>query len=44
MRYFAARPRGSQLGAWVSHQSSVISSRSLLDMKLQELRRKFQAR
>lgn len=41
MRYFARRPRGSQLGAWVSEQSAVISSRSVLEMKLDEIKRKF---
>ncbi len=41
LRYFARRPRESQLGAWVSHQSSVVSARSLLLGKLEELRRKF---
>jgi len=41
LKYFLSRPRGSQLGAWVSHQSEVISSRKLLDMKLQELKNKF---
>lgn len=41
LRYFLTRPRESQLGAWVSHQSSVISTRKLLMMKLQELKRKF---
>ncbi|MDR0536374.1 MAG: pyridoxamine 5'-phosphate oxidase [Puniceicoccales bacterium] len=41
LRYFLSRPYGSQLGAWVSHQSSVISSRSLLLKKLDEMRRKF---
>lgn len=43
MRYFARRPRGSQLGAWVSEQSSVITSRSVLEMKLDEIKRKFSA-
>ena len=41
MRYFLTRPRESQLGAWVSHQSQVISTRKLLMMKLSELRTKF---
>ncbi len=41
MRYFATRPRGSQLGAWVSQQSSIISSRQLLLAKFEELKKKF---
>jgi len=41
LRYFATRPRGSQIGAWVSHQSQVITSRSLLEMKVDEMRRRF---
>jgi len=41
LRYFASRPRESQLGAWVSSQSSVISSRKLLMQKLSELKEKF---
>ena len=41
MRYFATRPRGSQLGAWASPQSRVISSRSLLLAKVEEVKRKF---
>ena len=41
LKYFATRPRGSQIGAWVSAQSSVISSRSLLEAKYAEIKRKF---
>lgn len=43
MAYFMTRPRGSQLGAWVSQQSSVITSRSLLEAKWEEMKRKFAA-
>jgi pyridoxamine 5'-phosphate oxidase len=41
LKYFVTRPRGSQLGAWVSQQSSVISSRTLLLAKLQEIKQRF---
>jgi pyridoxamine 5'-phosphate oxidase len=41
IKYFATRPRGSQLGAWCSSQSSVISSREALESKLQEIKQKF---
>ena len=40
-RYFLSRPFGSRLGAWVSRQSSVISSRSLLEMQFQKMKEKF---
>jgi pyridoxamine 5'-phosphate oxidase len=40
--YFTSRPRGSQLGAWCSAQSTVISSRSILMAKLAEIKQKFQ--
>jgi pyridoxamine 5'-phosphate oxidase len=41
LKYFLTRPRGSQIGAWASPQSQVISSRSLLDQKAAEIRRRF---
>ena len=41
VKYFASRPRDSQLGAWVSNQSSVINSRKFLLQKLGEIRKKF---
>ena len=41
LKYFMGRPRGSQLGAWVSDQRSVLSSRKILVMKLDEIKRKF---
>ncbi|MBV5318396.1 MAG: pyridoxamine 5'-phosphate oxidase [Desulfobulbaceae bacterium] len=40
-RYFASRPRDSQLGAWISQQSSVLSSRQLLMMELDKIKAKF---
>jgi pyridoxamine 5'-phosphate oxidase len=41
LTYFLTRPRGSQIGAWASPQSQVISSRSLLDQKVAEMKRRF---
>ncbi|MDY0052804.1 MAG: pyridoxamine 5'-phosphate oxidase [Aliarcobacter sp.] len=41
LKYFLSRPKGSQIGAWVSHQSEVITSRSLLEQKFDEIKRKF---
>lgn len=41
-QYFHSRPRESQLGAWVSHQSSVIGSRQVLMDKLAELAARFE--
>ena len=40
-KYFMTRPRGSQLGAWVSDQSRVLTSRKALEIKLGEIKRKF---
>jgi pyridoxamine 5'-phosphate oxidase len=41
LKYFLSRPKGSQIGAWVSHQSEIITSRSLLEQKFDEIKRKF---
>jgi pyridoxamine 5'-phosphate oxidase len=41
LKYFLKRPRNSQLGAWVSDQSRVISSRKVLETKLAEFKQKF---
>ena len=35
--YFASRPQGSRLGAWVSHQSAVIPDRAVLEARLADL-------
>jgi pyridoxamine 5'-phosphate oxidase len=39
--YFHTRPTGSQIGAWVSHQSETIASREELDRRAAELMAKF---
>lgn len=41
LRYFTSRPRESQIGAWVSNQSEVITSRKFLMQKLSEIKEKF---
>ncbi|MDX6767058.1 MAG: pyridoxamine 5'-phosphate oxidase [Candidatus Methylacidiphilales bacterium] len=41
LAYFASRPFGSRLGAWVSMQSSIIPSRKVLEMKFEEMKAKF---
>ena len=41
LKYFTTRPRESQIGAWVSNQSEVISSRKILLQKIDEIKNKF---
>ncbi|MBM9535507.1 pyridoxamine 5'-phosphate oxidase [Desulfobulbus alkaliphilus] len=40
-RYFATRPRDSQIGAWISRQSTILSSRKLLMMELEKMKVRF---
>ncbi|MBX2959455.1 MAG: pyridoxamine 5'-phosphate oxidase [Flavobacteriales bacterium] len=40
-KYFAARPRESQLGAWASNQSETIKNRAELEEKLKQFTEKF---
>jgi pyridoxamine 5'-phosphate oxidase len=40
--YFATRPRGSQLGAWASHQSQPLASREEIEARLAELTERFE--
>ncbi len=39
--YFHSRPRASQLAAWISQQSRVISGRSILEDSFKELEKKY---
>jgi len=39
--YFRTRPRGAQLGAWASSQSSPIPSRDILDTRVAQLEERY---
>ncbi|MBQ9274653.1 MAG: pyridoxamine 5'-phosphate oxidase [Succinivibrio sp.] len=41
LKYFHSRPRGSQIGAWASHQSQLISARGVLESKFLEIKERF---
>lgn len=40
--YFQSRPRGSQLGAWSSPQSSIIKDRNILEERMHFMEKKFE--
>lgn len=43
-KYFRARPFGSRIGAWASHQSQVLRSREELDQRVEALTRQYEGK
>jgi pyridoxamine 5'-phosphate oxidase len=41
--YFTSRPHGARVGAWVSHQSSVLPDRAALDARVDAMMERFQS-
>lgn len=40
-QYFATRPYGSQIGAWASTQSAILDSRSELETRVEDFKKRF---
>ena len=40
--YFISRPRGSQVGAWASPQSTIIKDRKILEDRVKEIEKRFE--
>lgn len=43
-KYFAGRPRGSQIGAWSSPQSDIIQNRDILESRVEKFTKKFEGK
>ena len=41
-QYFQSRPRESQIGAWASPQSAAITDRSILEKRVDEIKKRFE--